>query len=66
MITSKSSISTSAAFLKRKRAKAPLVVTDVRRSDRLKGKTMASKQKHVSQKTVSVAQQCLQSSLQKS
>jgi hypothetical protein len=39
MITSKSSISTSAAFLKRKQAKALLVVTDVRRSDRLKGKT---------------------------
>jgi hypothetical protein len=39
MITSKNSISTSLAYLKRKQAKAPLVVTDVRRSDRLKGKT---------------------------
>jgi hypothetical protein len=43
MITSKSSVSTSIAYLKRKQAKAPLVVTVVRRSGRLKGKTRGFK-----------------------
>jgi hypothetical protein len=42
-IPSKNSVSTSAVNLKRKWTKAPIVVTDVKRSDRLKGKTQGFK-----------------------
>jgi hypothetical protein len=42
-VVEKNSVSTSSLHVKRKRPKAPLVVSEVRRSDRLKVKAMGFK-----------------------